>query len=383
MKTLLATGFRPFFLLAAGHAVLSIALWAAMVAGFLPPALEPTVHWHVHEMLFGFTPAVVAGFLLTAVPNWTSTAPLSGRWLVVLIVAWLAGRVGAWNLGPGTTNAATVLSALLFLPALAVAIARPILARANRRNYAMPILLLILAGAQALFLVGGHPVRAETLALDIYLVMLLVVGGRITPLFTRNWLKRNDQPADDVGSPVVLDRAALAAVLLAAGLAQADVPLRLVGAACVAAALLQALRIPFWRGWRALSDPLVAVLHVGHAWIVAALLLRGAGLMTAGIPNRAWMHALGIGAMGTLIIGVMARVTLGHTGRVLQVSRITAFAFGCVSLAALLRTLVAIGTLPRDPVLEASALAWVVAFALFGLSFYGPLTRPRVDGRPG
>ncbi|MBY6204990.1 NnrS family protein [Halomonas denitrificans] len=383
MKTLLATGFRPFFLLAAVHAVASIALWAAMIAGVLPPAAEPTVFWHVHEMLFGFTPAVVAGFLLTAVPNWTSTAPLSGRWLALLVAAWLAGRVATWNLVPGTLHTIAVLGALLFLPALAVAVARPILGEGNRRNYAMPVLLLVLAGAQAMFLIGDHPVRAETLALDIYLVMLLVVGGRITPLFTRNWLKRNGLPADDVGSPMPLDRIALAAVLVAAALAQFDVPLRLVGTACLAAAALQAARLPFWRGWRALRDPLVVVLHLGHAWIVLALLLRGGGLMTAGIPNRAWMHALGIGAMGTLIIGVMARVTLGHTGRPLQVSGLTAFAFGGISLAALLRTLVAVGTLPRDPVLEASALAWIVAFLLFGLSFYRPLTRPRVDGRPG
>ncbi|NKI35350.1 NnrS family protein [Wenzhouxiangella sp. XN79A] len=378
------TGFRPFFLLALAHALIAIGLWAAMLGGVLPTGLNRSVLWHAHEMLYGFAPAVVAGFLLTAVPHWTGTRSLGGWPLAGLAVLWLLGRIGAWNgATPPSPFGPAELLALAFLPVLAATVAVPILRTRNRRNYGIPALVLALFAGQLLFLVGHRPAQAGTLTLDAYLVLMLVIGGRITPLFTRNALQRAGRRSDDIGAPAGLDRIALAAVLATLALAHLDAPLRWVAIAALAAGALQLVRLPFWQGHRALADPLVAVLHLGHAWIAATFLLRGYALLDPGIPNRAWIHAAGIGAMGTLILGVMTRVTLGHTGRPLVVPRTAWLALAAITAAALARVGVAVTLLPRSPWLELSAAAWVLAFALFGLFCTGKLLTERVDGRPG
>lgn len=386
MNVLFGTGFRPFFLLAFAHAAVTVTLWGAMFGGLLPATLARTPLWHAHEMLFGFAPAVVAGFLLTAVPHWTSTRALSGPLLVGLTVLWLIGRGTAWAMDPMVAGAADPLLAvptLAFLPALAVTIATPILRSGNHRNLAMPALLLGLFACQLLFVLGGRPLRGAALALDLYLLMMLVIGGRITPLFTRNWLKRTGRPAKDVGAPVRLDRAALLAVLVTIGLSQTDVPLMWIAWASLIAGALQLARLPYWRGWRTIRDPLVLVLHVGHAWIAATFLLRGFALLAPGTPNRAWVHAAGVGAMGTLIVGVMTRVTLGHTGRPLRVPWPAWIALAAITAAAVTRVLVGTTAIPRSPWLEVSASSWIVAFALFGLFCVPKLLQPRVDGQPG
>lgn len=386
MSVLFATGFRPFFLLAFAHAAVTVALWGVMLGGRLPVTLARTPLWHAHEMLFGFAPAVVAGFLLTAVPHWTSTRALSGPLLVALSALWLLGRGAAWAMDPmiaGSSEWLWALPSLAFLPTLAIALATPIVRSGNHRNLVMPALLLGLFACQLLFELGGRPLRGATLALDLYLLMMLVIGGRITPLFTRNWLTRNGQPAGNVGAPVELDRIALLAVVVTVVLAQTDVPLQWIAWSSLIAGALQLARLPYWRGLRARRDPLVLVLHLGHAWIATAFLLRGFALLASGVPNRAWVHAAGVGAMGTLIVGMMTRVTLGHTGRPLAVPSPAWIALAAITTAAVSRVLVGMTAIPRSPWLEASALTWVIAFALFGLFCVPKLLQPRVDGRPG
>jgi uncharacterized protein involved in response to NO len=379
-------GFRPFFLLATAHAVLSMGVWLATLTGVLPAALSRPIVWHVHEMLFGFVPAVIAGFLLTAVPKWTSSTAVSGAGLKGLVALWLLGRVAGWFVVPGefqSLHAAAGIVSGSFLPVLAVLIAIPIVRAGQVRNYSVPAVLLVLTACHALFLHGDSLVRAETLALDLYLILLLIVGGRITPAFTRNWLNRRHRTADDIAVPVVLERAFWMAVLAVVVGQQIGLGFALQAALSLLAGGLLIARLWFWRGYRVRSDSLLLVLHLGHLWIAAALLSRAAGLMSMSIPNRAWMHMMAIGAMGTLILGVMARVTLGHTGRELVMPRFGWTVFAAISVAALLRWLSASGLVSRSPVLELSAAAWLIAFTLFAVFFSAMWVEARVDGRPG
>jgi uncharacterized protein involved in response to NO len=386
MSPLFATGFRPFFLLATAHAVLSMGVWLAMLTGALPAALSRPIVWHVHEMLFGFVPAVIAGFLLTAVPKWTASPAASGAGLKGLVALWLLGRVAGWFVVPGQFQGGQAVAAIVsasFLPVLAVVVAIPILKAGQGRNYSVPAVLLVLAACQGLFLHGGYMVRAETLALDLYMILLLIVGGRITPAFTRNWLNRQQRPAHDIVVLVGLERAFWVTIMAVVVGQQIGLGFLAQAILCLLAGPLLLARLWFWRGYRVLSDTLLSVLHIGHLWIAAALLLRAAGLLSMAIPHRAWMHALAIGAMGTLILGVMARVTLGHTGRELKMPPLAWTVFLAITAAAVLRTFSASGWIARSPALESSAVAWLLAFTLFAVFFSPMLVKARVDGRPG
>lgn len=386
MARIFAMGFRTFFLMATAHALLGMGAWLAMLLGILPSAMSRSIVWHVHEMLFGFVPAVIAGFLLTAVPKWTASQAISGRGLQGLVALWLLARVAGWFVVPGQFQGWPLLANLVtwsFLPVLAAVVALPILRAGNARNYGVIAVLFVLSACHGLFLYGGYVVRAETLALDLYMILMLIVGGRITPAFTRNWLDRRQLRSDDVAVPVWLERSFWIAVLAVFAGQQIGVDIVLQAALCLLAGSLLLVRLFFWRGHRVVSDALLSVLHLGHIWIAVALLLRAACLLSMSIPNRAWMHAMAIGAMGTLILGVMARVTLGHTGRELRMPDLAWSLFASITVAAVLRTLSAVGWVSRSPALELSALAWMIAFAAFGV-FFGPmLTKPRVDGRPG
>lgn len=386
MPTLFSYGFRAFFLSCALYAIAIMIGWAGVFTlGWTNGGINP-VAWHAHEMLFGFATAAIAGFLLTAVPNWTGTERIQGAGLLSLWLIWLSGRVGYWLIDPAGASVGAwivMLVDLAFVPALALAIGLPIFRSGNRRNLIVIGVLAALSAANLLYYTGSSIVRANTLALDLIVVLMMVISGRITPLFTRNWMNREGLNGDSVQSHRWLDVVSIALMIVLAILVQLEMPLRLTGWLAIFTALVHAVRLTRWQGWRAWSDSIVWVLHLGYAWIVVSLALRGIGSLVATIPNNAWVHAAGVGAMATLILGVMARVSLGHTGRVIRMPVGGWLIFVLITVAAIVRTGTAAGWLAREPWLWVAAAAWIAAFLHFVFIFFGTLVSPRIDNRPG
>ena len=374
-------GFRPFYLLASAFGATSIAVWAAQFAGWLPATAYLQGHlWHAHEMLFGYTVAVVAGFLLTAVRNWTNLPTPSGVPLALLAALWVAGRVlvlTPWGMAAALVNAA-------FPVAAGIAIAVPMVRSANRRNYFFAALLVLMGGVVLAFHLSHQgvlswPSRLGLLAgLDIVLFVMAVMGGRVIPMFTNNGV-----PGTNARRTVATERLALGSVLLllAADLAQA--PAAVVGVVALAAAIAHAVRLWLWQPWRTLRAPIVWVLHAAYAWIVAHLALRA--LAAAGfVGESVALHALTLGAIGGLTIGMMTRTAKGHTGRPLMADGYEVAAYGLVMTAAVVR--VAGGLLVPGAYLAtvvASAALWSTAFAIYAVRYWPVLTRPRLDGKPG
>ncbi|HKU44286.1 MAG TPA: NnrS family protein [Polyangiales bacterium] len=382
---LLAIGFRPFFLLAALAALLLVPCWLFVLLtgsawlGALPPAL-----WHAHEMLFGYTSAVIAGFLLTAVQNWTGQPSARGPLLLALVVLWSAGRAVAF----AGANLPAVLAAgidLAFLPALALCVARPIGRTRNTRNAGMPVLLLVLAAANGLYWAGSSMpdalalLRGQRIALDVIAMLILVIGGRVIPGFTGNAVK-----GLSIRSRNALDMLGVAAL---AGLLVLDAAAPRSQAAAYGAALaglLNVLRLYGWGGARALGRPILAVLHTGFACTALALLLRGYALATGALTESTATHLLTVGGIGLMTLGMMARVALGHTGRQLTLHTSIVAAIAALALSALVRVLGAV-LVPHHyaTVLIVAGALWALAFGLYLIHYTPILIRPRVDGKLG
>jgi len=370
----LTNGFRPFFLAAGLWAAVALLIWLGVLAGGLdvPTRFDPTA-WHVHEMLFGFVPAAVAGFLLTAVPNWTGRLPVAGVPLAGVVLLWLAGRiaclVSAW-LPPWLAVGVD----LAFPVAFAAVMARELVIARNRRNLMLllPMTVLIL-GSLLMHLESLGVVVPEglgwRLGLAMVVVLISVIGGRVVPSFTRNWLNRQGAVRLP-GAHGAVDRAALAS-LHTAMLAWAVLPDQpAVGVLLLAASGLNLWRLARWRGTAAWTEPLLAVLHLGYAWMVAGTALLGLSLLTVEVPMSGAVHALTLGAAGTMILAVMTRATLGHTGRALQAGPTTVAIYGLITAATLARLAGAwAGGLP---LLVAAGLLWSAAFLLFA-AVYGPM----------
>jgi len=383
-----AHGFRPFFLAAAAWGLLSILLWLALLEGHLAlPTAFDVITWHAHEMLFGFVFAAVAGFLLTAVPSWTGRPPLNGRPLAALAALWLLGRVGvavSEAIGPGV---AALLD--LALPvALVAVVGREIAAGRNWRNLPMAAALAVLAVANGLIhaeAMGWAATAAAgwRLAIAMVIAMIGLIGGRIVPNFTRNWLSQRGAAA--LPAPFSrFDAATLIVTALWALLWTAAPEHGASLGAALAAGLLHAVRLARWRGWRTAPEPLLWVLHLGYLWVpIGLLLLAAGGLWPAAVPAGAALHALTAGAMATMILAVTTRATLGHTGRPLAAGPATALLYVAILTVAPLRIAADLAPALYWPLLAASGLLWAAAFAGF-LAVYGPmLCRPRVDGKPG
>lgn len=378
-------GFRPFFLLAALFAAGVVPLWLFVLSGSVA-LTHPggAIFWHAHEMVFGYTVAVIAGFLLTATIRWTGRPTASGGALYALAALWVAGRV-AMLLSGRIPAAAVLVLDLAFLPAVAVAVGRAIVAERQRRNYVMIVLLGALWLANLIWhlgvqgVLGAAPMASVHIALDLVTLMMLIIGARVIPMFTRNVV---GDPS--IRSSRAADRATAVAMvaLIVSGVAQAPVPFRAALAAVVAVCALFSAR--HWGTWTTRRHPMLWVLHVGYSWIPIALLLRS--LQGAGAPISAScaIHALTAGAIGTLTLGMMARVSLGHTGRVITASPIITASFVLITGAALVRTV-----LPELGIEWArsgwvlSGVAWAGAFTLFLVKFGPLLLAPRVDGKPG
>ncbi|MEO8136999.1 MAG: NnrS family protein [Betaproteobacteria bacterium] len=373
-------GFRPFYLLASIFAALSIPLWTMQYAGYLPGAYPGNPAVHGHEMLFGFALAVVTGFLFTAVRNWTGQSTPSGAMLAGFAVLWIAGRV--LMLTPYATAAAVANAA--FPLAVAVGIGIPMVKSGNRRNYFF-VALFAMFGLIALSLhlsgagVLDWPQRVGLqIGLDLVLFIIAVMAGRVIPMFTNNGV-----PGAGASRHALVERVALGSVLalLAADLLQA--PLAAIAGVAALAAIAHGIRLALWRPWRALRAPLVWVLHAAYGWIVVYLVLRAlaaAGLVAAPFAT----HALTIGAIGGMTLGMMTRTARGHTGRMLVADGYEVAAFALVQLAAVVRVFGGIAVPDAYLVTIVGAGAcWSGAFAIYAIRYWPVLSRPRLDGKPG
>lgn len=373
-------GFRPFYLLASSFAALSIALWVAQYAGLLPIAYLPTSVWHGHELIFGYTMAVMAGFLLTAVRAWTSQPTPTGMPLMALALLWVAGR--ATLLLPHPMTAAVVNAA--FPAALALAIAVPLVRSGNRRNYFFVGLLLMLAAVvltvhlSAMGLLGV-PARGSLQAgLDIVLFVMAIMGGRVIPMFTNNGVP--NAGATRVAAVEALALGSLVA-LFAADVAQA--PAAWIATLAAIGAVAHAARVGLWRPWRTLGAPLVWILHAAYAWIVIHLALR-AGAAADLVAENLAIHALTVGAIGGLTLGMMTRTARGHTGRPLRADAWETASFLLVQAAAVVRVFGALIFPGAYVMTVASAgILWSTAFASYAIHYWPVLSRARADGKPG
>jgi uncharacterized protein involved in response to NO len=376
MPPLLTAGFRPFFLAAAAWATLSMAAWMPMLSGQLelPSRFDP-LSWHIHEMLFGFVMATVGGFLLTAIPNWTGRAPVAGTPLAVLAGLWLLGRVVC--VFSAMIPAGLVIAAdLAFAVALDVVAARELIAVGNWRNYPLlaPVILLAIANLLSHLQALGVAVPFGSgwrLGIAVVIVLISVIGGRIVPAFTSNWL--GARGLTPVAPSIPGLEIAARGILIAAMLGWVFLPdWRPLGVLLLVAAALNLARLARWRGIATLEEPLLLVLHVGYLWLVIGVALLGLSLISDVVPPAAAVHALTAGAMGTMTLAVMTRATLGHTGRVLRADKVTMLIYALASASALLRIVAAWVIDGQTDLYDVAALAWVGAFALFAAE-YGPM----------
>lgn len=372
-------GFRPFFLGAGLWAVAAMALWIlALMSGIDVGGSYGALHWHAHEMLFGFTSAVLAGFLLTAVPNWTGRLPVSGTPLVLLFTLWCAGRI--------TLLAPDVLGILpsaaidgLFLPALLFICGREVIAGHKWKDLKVLGGLLALSVANGFYhfsmISGDDPEFAMRLAIAAYVVLVTIVGGRIIPSFTRNWLNR----LGEVKFPAPYSRFDTAAIVCgAAALAcwTAFPHNPLTAFAAVSAALLHMIRLSRWRGWTVHAEKLLLVLHVAYAFIPVGFMAIAFGAVEL-LDDFSVLHILTIGAIASMMLAVMTRASRGHTGRALTASRLTVISYAALVLAALVRPAAEIVPAFSSPIYAAAGLLWMTAFGLFCLEYAPMLVRAR------
>lgn len=379
-------GFRPFFL---GGALVAAVIPLLTALSFSGLMMTGTAYgpagYHGHEMVFGYLGAVVSGFILTAVPNWTGRLPVLGRRLMALFALWAAGRLAILFSGTIGPAAAFAVDAP-FLIVLSGVIWREVIAGKNRRNLPVCVLITTFAAANVVWhlgwIGGGTGAIGWRLGIGVIAVLLALIGGRITPSFTRNWLVKSGRTPPDIAIRP-LDKAALAVIAVAMA-AWVWAPLSTVsGVLLLAASALHLVRLARWQGWRTLAEPLVTVLHAGYLWLALSLALLGLSAIAPGIlTSSTALHALTAGAAGVMTLAVMTRATLGHTGRELKADVPTLLIYALVNLGALAR--LAAGFVPAHyaAALTASAVLWGGAFVLFAAVYGRYLAAPRLDSRP-
>jgi uncharacterized protein involved in response to NO len=373
-------GFRPFYLLASVFSAFSVLLWSAQVSGYLPSSYLPGPVWHGHEMLFGYTLAVIAGFLLTAVRAWTGQPTPSGLPLMALAALWICGRVLV--LTPLGVTAAVANAA--FPVALAVAIGIPLLRSRNARNYffaGLLVLMGVLVLAVHLALRGRFelaPRLGLQLALDVVLFIMAVMGGRVIPMFTNNGV-----PGAGATRNALVEKSALGSVVLLFAADLLQLPDPAIAAIALIAALAHGARLYLWKPWRTVGTPLVWILHAAYAWIVVHLALRALSALEL-LGGSFAIHALTVGAIGGLTLGMMTRTARGHTARPLAADRFELAMFLLIQAAAVVRVFggMAVPGLYL-PSIQLSGLLWAAAFGLYAVRYWPILSRPRLDGKPG
>lgn len=379
----LSLGFRPFFLMGAVWAALAMLLWLGTLAGHidLPSALDATA-WHVHELLIGYISAVAAGFLLTAVPNWTGQPPVRGNGLLILVLLWLAGRV-AMLLPDTLPSLLPVALDMLFLPSLALVIGRDLVASGNKRNFPVLAILLTMALANGLFhydalrgeaAAGGIGIR---LALASGIMLITLIGGRVTPAFTRNWLKMNGRDVPSLSLPQ-LDNWVMLASPIALLLWVLAPQMAVTGLLLILVGLANLLRLSRWNGMRCLKEPLIVVLHLAYGFVPLGYLAVGASAIWPGLlPATTAYHLWTAGAIGMMTLAVMTRASLGHTGQPLRAGRGTVAIYIAICVSVVCRVLA--GTTDLDTMLlyTLSGVFWCAAFFGFAAAYGPALLRSR------
>ena len=376
-----ASAFRPFYFLGALYAPLLVAAWLGAFHGLwnLPPDAIPLKLLHGHEFIFGFATAIITGIALTALPSWAGTEEIRGRRLVLLTVLWLAGRIAFWASPWLPSLLPAVVDCLLF-PAAFFMLAPQLLRASNRLYLLLLPILAVLFAANAIYhhglLTSSHGQAWLALRLAIYAIIVLYIlkGGVLAPIFTANALRENGR----AGLPACnmkLEVAATAAVLLLATLDLAAAPPEWTGGSALACALLHGWRTARWQGWRVADVPLVLVMHLGFAWLILAFVLKAAAELGGIVPEAMWLHAFTIGSLGLMMLGLMTRVSLRHTGRPLQVPPAIIAACVLMFAAAVLRLAASVHG-PDSPAIALSAGLWAASFALYFLTFWKVLLSP-------
>jgi len=375
-------GFRPFFTLAALLAALAIPLWLwALRAGIASTPLAAAAltprDWHVHEMIFGYGLAVLAGFLLTAMPNWTKRPPVAGLLLILLVVLWLIGRIALSMFASMPILA--LVAALTFPLSLCALTWYEVLSAGNRRNLPVCVLLTLFACADVTFLGGAFEVAAPATAVGwgerggiaSLLLFISLIGGRVIPAFSTNWMKTQGITALPAAFGAIDKVALLAgAIALCAFVLMPDD--EITGWLFAIAAAGHGLRLIRWRGWQTCREPLVLILHLGYLWMVAGLGLYALSIFSATVSSSSSLHALTAGAVGTMTLAIMTRATLGHSAQALHAGRATSLLYALVLTGALLR--VAAPWFPAHYLIALTVAAglWSGAFVVF-LVIYGPM----------
>ncbi len=386
--SLFAYGFRPHFLLSGVAALVFVPWWVGVsVAGWPLASAWPPSLWHAHELLFGFLGAAIGGFLLTAVPSWTAKRGFAGRPLVIASSLWLLARllIATGTLWPPLVVAAVDMGFVLAIAALIA----PLLLREGNRNAPMLLLLAALTvvnGAFHWFVARGDSAlaaRSLVVGLDIVLVLITIIGGRIVPAFTSSALKQQGRNLNLAGIPGLTP--VLVTLMIAVTVMDALLPAgRVAGVLALLVAVLHLLRLTRWHTLYTLREPIVWVLHLGYLWMAVGFALKAAALLGHWVPGTYWLHALSVGAAGTMVMAVMTRATLGHTGRPIRATPLIAFAYVLVTLAAIVRVFGPFAGLGGyGAVLVTAATLWGLGYGLFVLIYAPILIGPRIDGKPG
>jgi uncharacterized protein involved in response to NO len=388
MKTSLFNyGFRPFFLAVGVAAMVLIPLWASSVVYGTPLGNPwPPTLWHAHEMLFGVIAAAIAGFLLTAVPSWTGTSGFAGGPLKMLLLLWILGRASSLSAGALPLWLIAVID-LSFLPAVGLLVAPRLLVKGNRNAPLLGVLAALTVCNGVFHWAVGHsdvPLAGHALiiGIDIVLVLATVIGGRIVPSFSSSTLKQQGRTL--VANHPLIERSTIA-LMIAIVLCDAFRPESvLAGVLALGASFAHVLRMSRWQSFRTWREPIVWSLHLGYAWIPLGLALKGIALLSGAAIAAFWLHALTVGALSTLILAVMTRAALGHTGRALVVAPTITAAYLLLLGAGLMRVfgLRLFGGGYPAVILGAAAL-WTAAFGFFVWVYAPILMAPRADGKPG
>ncbi len=374
-------GFRPFYLFAGIFAALSVPLWAARFAGWLGEWVYASESsWHAHEMIFGYAFAVIVGFLFTAVRNWTGRPTPAGPALGAIAALWLCGRILA--LTPWTSLAGA--ADIAFAAAAAIGIGVPLVASGNRRNYFFIVLIALFGAANLAFhlakasVIDLQPEYLIRLAQDLILLVMSVMGGRVIPMFTANAV-----PGSKPTRHALLERVALGCILAMIAADAFPASETIIAVIALLAALAHAARLALWQPWLTLGRPMLWILHASYGWVVIHLALRALASLDI-VPGSLATHALTVGAVGGMTLGMMTRTARGHTGRALQAGLAETACYALVQLAAVVRVLVPIAVPAWSfSAVTVSGLLWFAAFALFTIAYWPILTRPRADGKPG
>jgi len=388
---LFSYGFRPFFLGASLYAMIATFPWFAYLFDedsifylILKTSDFPMI-WHSHEMLYGFVSASIAGFLLTAIPNWTGCKPIANTKLIIVFTIWLLGRISFWTMEfiPIFYHVD-----LLFFPVLSFMIGSVLIKAGKLKNLAFLVILMALFLCNLTIHYGistsNYDISHIGIMVTLYLIsiMIAIIGGRIIPNFSRMTLKK-DQRKQNIRSVKLLDISSILTILLVAIFEIIQLDGLIVGILSLAIFSLHIIRLFLWQGWKVYYSPILWILHVGYLFLPIGFLLKGLGEFSV-VDSIIYIHILTIGMIGVMIIGVMSRVALGHTGRKLSVSKITIASYICIILSVFFRAIIPIGDIvDYDLAQKISATLWLLSFTLFAIVYVPILIMPRVDGKKG